>query len=111
MKTIAKLWILLLLLIVLSPIGLLAPQWLKAGAAWGEWSAKEIKELVGYIPQGLARFSDLWKAPVPDYEFNGMEDKPLRIKSATYMLSGIMGVFIVAMLVFIAGKLFTKGGK
>jgi len=111
MKTITKLWILVLVLIALSPIGILAPQWLKAGAAWGEWGAGEIKELVGYIPQGLAKFSDLWKAPMPDYEFKGMENRPLRIKSAACILSGVIGVFVVAMLVFTAGKLFTRGGK
>ncbi len=111
MKTITKLWILILVLIALSPIGILAPHWLKAGAAWGEWSAGEIKELAGYIPQGFERLSELWKAPIPDYEFKGMEDRPLRVKGTAYILSGIIGVFMAAMLVFVAGKLFTRGGK
>ena len=111
MKTITKLWILIVILIALSPVGILAPEWLKAGAAWGEWSAGEIKELVGYIPQGFERLSELWKAPMPDYEFKGSEDRPLRVKSAAYILSGVIGVFIVAIIVFVAGKLFTRGSR
>ena len=111
MKTITKLWILIIILIALSPIGILAPEWLKAGAAWGEWSAGEIKELVGYIPQGFERLSELWKAPMPDYEFKGSEDRPLRAKSAAYILSGVIGVFVVVIVVYAAGKIITKGNR
>ena len=111
MKTITKLWILIIVLIALSPIGLLAPEWLKAGAAWGEWGAAEIKELVGYVPQGLEKLSELWKAPMPDYEFKGSEDRPLQVKSAAYILSGVIGVFAVVIMVYAAGKIFTKGNK
>jgi hypothetical protein len=111
MKTITKLWILIIVLIALSPIGILAPEWLKAGAAWGEWSAGEIKELTGYMPQGLERLSELWKAPMPDYDFQGAEGRPLRAKSAAYIFSGVIGVLIVAMIVLVAGKLFIRGGR
>jgi hypothetical protein len=111
MKTITKLWILIIVLIALSPIGMLAPEWFKAGAAWGEWGAGEIKELVGYIPQGLEKLSELWKAPMPDYEFKGSEDRPLRVKSAAYILSGVIGVFIVVIMVYAVGKIFTKANR
>jgi hypothetical protein len=111
MKTIARLWILIIILIALSPIGILAPEWLKAGAAWGEWSAGEIRELVGYIPQGFERLSELWKAPMPDYDFKGSEDRPLKVKSAAYILSGVIGVFVVAIMVYAVGKILARGGR
>ena len=39
MKIITKLWIGMIVLICLSPLGLLIPEHFKAGAAWGEWGA------------------------------------------------------------------------
>jgi len=111
MKTITKLWILIIVLIALSPIGMLVPEWLKAGSAWGEWSAAEIREFVGYIPQGLERLSELWKAPMPDYDFKGSGDRPLRVKGAAYVLSGVAGVFVVVIMVYALGKIFTKAGR
>ena len=41
-----------------------------AGDAWGEWSANTVKDLVGYVPKGLSKYSDIWKSPVPDYTLN-----------------------------------------
>jgi hypothetical protein len=111
MKTITKLWILIIILIALSPIGILAPEWLKAGAAWGEWGAAELKELVGYIPQGLEKLSELWKAPMPDYAFEGSGDKPLRVQSAAYILSAVIGIFAIVVIAYAAGKMFTRGEK
>ena len=47
----------MLLLIILTPLGLLA-----AGTAYGEWAPEELKERVGYVPPGLEKLSDLWHA-------------------------------------------------
>ncbi|MDD5354906.1 MAG: cobalamin biosynthesis protein, partial [bacterium] len=63
MKLAAKLWIGIVVLIVLSPLGLLLPEHFKAGNAWGEWGVDEMRKLVGYIPRGLAKLSGLWQAP------------------------------------------------
>ena len=109
MKTITKLWVLIAVLIIVSPIGILAPEWLKAGGAWGEWSAAEIKGLVGYIPQELERLSEMWKAPMPDYSLEAEGDQALEAKSAVYILSGIVGVFAVALMVYAAGKILIRG--
>jgi cobalt/nickel transport system permease protein len=71
------LWIRLTLLMLLTPLGILA-----AGTAWGEWGPKDfsdpqmrqqITRASGNIappsqePQGLARLSSLWSAPFPQY--------------------------------------------
>jgi|SRR5450755_1670426 cobalt/nickel transport system permease protein len=76
-RTTRPLWIRLALLMLLTPLGILA-----AGTAWGEWGARdfsdpqmrqEITAASGNIappsrqPQGLARLSSLWSAPFPQY--------------------------------------------
>ncbi len=76
-RTTRPLWIRLALLMLLTPLGILA-----AGTAWGEWGAKDFSDpqmrqqiaaASGNIappsqqPQGLARLSSLWSAPFPQY--------------------------------------------
>jgi cobalt/nickel transport system permease protein len=71
------LWIRLALLMLLTPLGILA-----AGSAWGEWNASDFSnpgmrqtiaatsgnvELPARQPQGLQRLSSLWSAPFPQY--------------------------------------------
>ncbi len=79
MKITTKLWLGLVILIALSPLGLFLTEHFKAGAAWGEWGIDEIQKLVGYIPQGLAKLSNIWSAPFPDYAFKGWEEKGLHV--------------------------------
>ena len=73
MRTTRKLWIGLGALIVLSPLGLILPARFGAGTAWGEWSAEELRKLVGYVPKGM---SAGWNAPLPDYVARGRENAP-----------------------------------
>jgi cobalt/nickel transport protein len=108
MKTITKLWILVAILAILSPIGLLLPEHFKAGAAWGEWAPEEIQALVGYIPKGLEKLASLWCAPIPDYTFKGWQTKPLRSLSVAYIISAIAGIVISVVLVFLIAKLLAK---
>lgn len=108
MKTVTKLWIGITVLIILSPLGLLLPEHFKAGDAWGEWELKTIKELLGYIPQGLAKFSRLWSAPIPDYAFKGWEEKGLVHLSFAYIISAIIGIVLTVLLVLLIGKFLAK---
>lgn len=110
MKVTTKLWIGLAILIILSPIGLVLPEYFKAGAAWGEWGSEEMKELVGYIPRGLEKLSSLWSAPIPDYAFKGWEAKGLSHLSLAYVISAIVGIGITVLLVMGIGKLLAKKG-
>ncbi len=71
MKISSKLWLGILILALLSPLGIIIPEYFKAGSAWGEWGVAEIQKLAGYIPRGLERLSSLWQAPLPDYAFKG----------------------------------------
>ena len=112
LSTMKKLWIGLAVLIVLSPLGLILPAHFKAGSAWGEWSAEEMNRLVGYMPLGLKKLADLWRAPVPDYALKGSEGNGISHLSLAYILSALAGVVIIIGVAFLIGKLLTrKGGR
>jgi hypothetical protein len=102
MKTITKLWAGLGILILLSPLGLLLPEHFKAQEAWGEWGTDRIKEMVGYIPRGLEKFSGLWQPPIPDY---GQEQGGSVLG---YMLSALFGIIIVVAIIFLFAKFLSK---
>ena len=95
-----KLWITVALLMLLTPLGILA-----AGTAWGEWNASEFASAEGRtktasssqnqpvptaMPAGLHRLSTLWTAPIPNYA-------PQFVKSPSfgYLLSAMFGVGLV----------------
>jgi len=110
MKLITKFWIGIAALIVLSPLGLILPEHFKAGSAWGEWGADEIRKLVGYVPKGLEKLSTLWNAPMSNYVFKGWEEKGLPHLSFAYIISGLLGVIIIFLLVLLIGKILAKKG-
>ncbi|MFA5393979.1 MAG: PDGLE domain-containing protein [Candidatus Ratteibacteria bacterium] len=110
MKITTKLWIGMAVLIVLSPLGLILPDRFKAGSAWGEWGADEMQKLVGYVPNGLAKLSTLWNAPMPDYAFKGWEEKGLPHLSFAYIISAVLGIAIISVAAWFIGKVLTKKG-
>jgi hypothetical protein len=93
---------------VLSPLGLILPDRFKAGNAWGEWGADEMEKLVGYVPQGLKRLSNVWTAPLPDYALKGWEKKGLAHLSLAYILSAIVGIALVTLIIGLLGKGLVK---
>ncbi len=111
MKITTKFWIFIGGLIILSPLGLLLPEHFKAGSAWGEWGADQMKELVGYIPKGLGKLSSLWSAPMPDYAFKGWENKPLLSLSFAYIISAIVGILLVTLVALLLGKVLSRKNK
>jgi hypothetical protein len=103
-----KLWEVIILLVILSPLGIIVPYLVKAGSAWGEWGPEEIKNLIGYVPAGLERLSSLWNPILPDYNFKGWEEKPLLHQSVAYIVSGFIGVFIVGGVAMLIGRLISR---
>jgi len=71
---------------VLSPLGLLA-----SGTAWGEWGAKEIKEVAGYIPHAIEKGFG-FNAIMPDYAVPGLSEVSGYIMSAG---AGILIIFVI----------------
>jgi cobalt/nickel transport system permease protein len=92
------LWVGLAVLVVASPMGLLAP-----GTAWGEWGAEELTNL-GFkmIPSGLERLSGIWGAPLADYDLPVLGNANLG-----YILSAILGILVTGLVVWLFTMLLT----
>lgn len=106
-----KLWIGLIILVLISPLGLFLPEKFGAGSAWGEWGGDEIEQLLGYVPAGMSKLADLWKAPIPDYAFKGQEDASLPALSFSYIISAVLGVAVTAGLAIFIGRTIARREK
>jgi cobalt/nickel transport system permease protein len=92
------LWVGIVVLIVASPLGLLAP-----GTAWGEWGTAELKQLgLQSIPAGLEHLSNLWGAPLADYDLPVLGNANLG-----YVLSAVLGIAVTALVVWLFTMLLT----
>ena len=94
MKTTAKLWIGILVLAIISPLGLILAEYFKAGPGFGE-----------------SKILVLWKAPMPDYSFSCLAEKGLLHLSLAYIISAIVGIVITVLVVFAIGRKLTKKGS
>jgi hypothetical protein len=105
-----KLWIGLLIIALFTPLGILLPEKFNAEGAWGEWGIEKIEKLVGFVPEGLKKLADLWKAPIPDYSFGG-EGVSRVVHVVSYIASGFLGIGVCALIVFIISRLIARHGK
>ena len=105
-----KLWLGLLILTLITPLGILLPERFNAEEAWGEWGTEKLEKLLGYVPEGLKKLADLWKAPIPDYNFGG-EGASMTIQVISYIISGLLGIGVCAFGVFIISRFITRHGK
>jgi hypothetical protein len=96
MKTQTKLWMGLVLLALLAPLGLILPEYFKSGPAWGEW--------------GLKGFSGFWGAPLPDYALRGSEGKGLPSLSFDYIMSAVAGIALASIAAYLIGKMLARKG-
>jgi len=92
------LWIVLAVLIVLVPIGLLAP-----GTAWGEWGTQQLTSRgLAFIPEGMAKLSGLWSAPLSGYNLPALKNPNLG-----YIFSGIVGTIVIGIVAWLFTMLVT----
>ena len=105
-----KLWIGILILALLTPLGVYLPEKFKSGDAWGEWGTDRLKELLGYVPAGLKKLADFWKAPVPDYNLGG-QNATSSTQVVSYIISGIIGIAAVAIVIYLVTKFLVKHEK
>lgn len=109
----------LALLLVCTPLGLLA-----TGTAWGEWGPTEVKERVGYVPEGMESDSGFWSGFLPDYAYpetegpiHGGDTTPAgtaslddaRRGTPAYIVSGVIGLAIVSIVALFLTRLLTRG--
>ena len=114
-KTTRPLWIRVALLMLLTPIGILA-----AGTAWGEWGARDFSDpqmrqqitaASGNLappsaqPEGLARLSSLWAAPFPQYA-----PPFVRHPAFGYVMSAMFGTGLI-LGAFLLLAWITAGGR
>jgi cobalt/nickel transport system permease protein len=108
-RSLRPLWVGLCLLMILTPLGILA-----AGSAWGEWMASDysnpaIRQQMAQssfrqpaplrAPEGLERLSSLWTAPFVRYA-------PPYVTSAAfgYLLSAMFGAGLVMLVSLAVGR-------
>lgn len=97
------LWIALAVLMILTPLGLLA-----TADAWGEWGAEDFLSnnaviaaqslghaVAAQIPQGMAALEALWTAPIPDYAPAFMQSEAFG-----YVLSAFLGAVLILLTFF-----------
>jgi len=107
MSTMKKLWIGIGILALLSPLGVILPKMFGAKGAWGEWGLKEIEKIAGFVPAGMKRLAETWKAPLPDYALPGQGKGPA-VESFGYVLTAIIGVVLTAGLMYLLTKLLVR---
>ncbi|HUK51581.1 MAG TPA: cobalt transporter CbiM [Terriglobales bacterium] len=84
-----KLWIFLAVLVVLVPLGLLAP-----GSAFAEWSGSDLERIFGMTPPtGLTSLESLYNAPFKDYSVPGATT--FTQLSLAYILAAVIGVSVL----------------
>lgn len=105
-----KILIILILLCLITPVGILLPMYFNTGEAWGEWSAQTVKSLIGYVPNGLAKYSDIWQAPINGYTMNG-GDKSVVHQSGYYVVSCIIGATIAYLVMLVISKIITRNDR
>jgi cobalt/nickel transport protein len=108
LTTTKKLWIVIGILLLLSPLGVILPVLFKAHGAWGEWGRDTIEKMVGFMPDGMKRLGDVWKAPMTGYTIPG-QSRGLASDSIGYILTGIVGVAIIAGIMYLLAKLVGRG--
>lgn len=102
-----KVLLFLIVLVLLTPLGIFLPMFFDAGDAWGEWSAETVKELIGYVPEGLQKYSDTYTAPLPDYSMNA-DDTSVKHQSVYYIISGIIGAALTLFATMLISKLIIR---
>jgi cobalt/nickel transport system permease protein len=93
-------WVGLVVLIFITPLGLLAP-----GTAWGEWGSKQFSALgLSFVPQGLKQLEGLWGAPLKGYGLPALGNSSLG-----YVLSAAVGIVVVGVMAWLFTTLLTSG--
>ncbi|RJQ51141.1 MAG: cobalt transporter CbiM [Nitrospiraceae bacterium] len=97
-----RLWIGLGILILLTPLGLIA-----SGTAWGEWGLEEIMQMLGFEPEGMKNMSNLWQSALPGYALPGLNGPIASVVG--YLFSAVVGTGVVLLTAFIISRFVFRG--
>ncbi|HTZ19008.1 MAG TPA: PDGLE domain-containing protein [Dissulfurispiraceae bacterium] len=104
-----RLWTGLAIMALLTPLGIYLPRQFGAGEAWGEWGTETLEKMLGFVPEGMKKIADLWKAPVADYNFG--EGGSYGAQALSYIGSAILGIAVAALILYLISKFLVKHGK
>ena len=98
-KPLRWLWAALGGLVLLTPVGVLAP-----GTAWGEWGVSQLKSTLGFVPAGLGKAGALWTAAIPGYV-------PAFIRNPLlgYLMAAAVGSALVIGVTWAIARLLARG--
>jgi cobalt/nickel transport system permease protein len=91
------LYLLILGIIIITPLGLLAP-----GTAWGEWGIEEIEKLVNFIPEGMKNGFN-FNSIMPDYTIPFVNNEYIG-----YIIAAIAGAGLLLIVFKIIAELLKK---
>lgn len=95
------LWIALVVLIILTPLGLLAH-----GVGWGEWPPEDLKKIIGYAPEGMQAVKGLWTSILAGYNLPGFDSQ---VQSAAgYIISAALGSGLIVLIIYLTGKIWKR---
>jgi cobalt/nickel transport protein len=100
----------LVVMALLSPLGILLPRKFNAEDAWGEWGTDRIEKLLGYVPEGMKKIAEIWKAPLRAYNFGG-EVSSISLQIFSYIASGFLGIIVIGSVIYLISRLLVKNGK
>ncbi|MFT8350273.1 cobalt transporter CbiM [Clostridium saccharoperbutylacetonicum] len=95
-KKINYLYIIIGILILATPLGLIA-----TGTAWGEWGTDEIYKLFGFVPKGMENGFQ-FNSPISDYNFKFLNEH------LSYILSALSGVILILLIFRLLAKIYFK---
>jgi cobalt/nickel transport system permease protein len=93
------LWAALIVLIMLTPLGLLA-----AATPWGEWGTGEISKILGFVPEGMEGLAGRWRGVMPDYAIPGLQGPAGSVIG--YVASAALGSAVVVLMIYMLGRLW-----
>ncbi|MFN5060089.1 MAG: cobalt transporter CbiM [Chloroflexota bacterium] len=112
-----RLWVMIAIMMILSPLGLIA-----AGTAWGEWGAEEFADPaarqaiteaslgaeppVSSTPAGLESLGSWFEAPIPDYAVPFISHE-----AVGYIFSAVMGTGLVMLCFLLYGAIADRFRK
>uniref|UniRef100_A0A7C5V268 PDGLE domain-containing protein n=1 Tax=Caldicellulosiruptor owensensis TaxID=55205 RepID=A0A7C5V268_9FIRM len=91
--------IILFALAILTPLGLLTQN-----PAFGEWTQEEIKKMLGFVPEGLKKYAEVYKFDLfDDYSFKFISNQYIG-----YILSALIGIAVIFTIFFLLKHLMTE---
>ena len=99
-----KLFLWLLALAVLTPLGIILPRVFHSEMPFGEWDPAHLREVLGYVPEKLMRGAHIWRAPAADYSFS-KGGASLGPQLFFYLIAGLAGIALVSLAVVLLARI------